>query len=189
MGLSLPGPVDWRVWAKAHGTHNAPLFPAGEVVLPRSGKENTWDLLHVGIGGPLMLGCSNVRITEEFPIFLMSHLMRLFGIPLGLEVSIKGLQGGWILLCHWLLLVFQRGGLVRRCRESDFCDCCMDEAYEGGLNVISKHGLGRSFQGMSEVGIVCFWRNIHELHAPFLAMPLGGSKAGMESSAANNTPY
>ena len=41
-----------------------------------------------------MLGCSNVRITEEFPSFLMSHLMRLFGIPLRLEVSIKGLQGG-----------------------------------------------------------------------------------------------
>ena len=33
MGLSLPRPVGWRVWAKAHGTHNAPLFPTGEVVL------------------------------------------------------------------------------------------------------------------------------------------------------------
>ena len=39
-----------------------------------------------------MLGCSNVYITKEFPSFLMSHLMRLFGIPLRLEVSIKGLQ-------------------------------------------------------------------------------------------------
>ena len=47
----------------------------------------------MGIGGPLMLGCSNVRITREFPSFLMSHLMRLFGIPLRLEVSIKGLYG------------------------------------------------------------------------------------------------
>ena len=38
MGLSLPGPVSWRVWVKAHGTHNAPLFSAREVVL--SGREN-----------------------------------------------------------------------------------------------------------------------------------------------------
>ena len=91
MGLSRPGPVGWRVWAKAHGTHNAPLFPVGDVVLPRSVKENIWDLLDVGIGGLLMLGCSNVRIIGEFPSFLISHLMRLFGIPLRLKVSIKGL--------------------------------------------------------------------------------------------------
>ena len=39
-----------------------------------------------------MLGCSNVHNTGEFPSFLKSHLMRLFGIPLRLEVSIKGLQ-------------------------------------------------------------------------------------------------
>ena len=39
-----------------------------------------------------MLGCSNVKISEEFPTFLKSHLMRLFGIPLSLEVSIKGLH-------------------------------------------------------------------------------------------------
>ena len=52
----LIGPLTYRmgsigVWAKAHGTHNAPLFPAGEVVLPWSGKENTWDKFDVGIGG------------------------------------------------------------------------------------------------------------------------------------------
>ena len=33
-----------------------------------------------------------MHITGEFPSFLMPHLMRLFGIPLRLEVSIKGLQ-------------------------------------------------------------------------------------------------
>ena len=38
VGLSLSGPVRWRVWAKAHGTHNAPIFLAGEIVSPRSGK-------------------------------------------------------------------------------------------------------------------------------------------------------
>ena len=57
-----------------------------------TGKENILDLFDVGIGGPLMLGCSNVHFTGEFPSFLKSHLMRLFGIPLRLEVSIKGLQ-------------------------------------------------------------------------------------------------
>ena len=47
----------------------------------------------MGIGGPLMFGCSTVRIIREFPSFLMSHLMQLFGIPLRLEVSIKGCKG------------------------------------------------------------------------------------------------
>ena len=56
------------------------------------GKENIWDLFDVGIDGLLMLGCSNVQFTGEFPSFLKSHLMRLFGIPLRLEVSIKVLQ-------------------------------------------------------------------------------------------------
>ena len=82
-------------------------------------------------------------------------------------------------MCHWLLLVFQPGGLVKRCWESDVCDCCMDEAYEGGLNVIAKYGPGRSLQGLSRVRIICVWRNIPELHAPFLAAPLGDSKTGI----------
>ena len=46
----------------------------------------------MGIGEPLMQGCSNVHIAGEFPSFLMSHLMQLFGIPSRLEISIKGLQ-------------------------------------------------------------------------------------------------
>ena len=57
-----------------------------------AGKKNIWNLLDVRIGGPLMLWCSNVHITGEFPSFLKAQLMRLFGIPLRLEVSIKGLQ-------------------------------------------------------------------------------------------------
>ena len=69
MRFSLQGPVGWRVWAKAHGTHNAPFFMAGKVILPWPRKENVWDLPNVGISGSVMLGCSNVRITEEFPIF------------------------------------------------------------------------------------------------------------------------
>ena len=102
----LTRPIVWRVWAKAHGTYNAPFFPTGEVVLPSQKKrifgtclmwgldkkENIWDLFDVGIGGPLMLGCSNVHITGEFPSFLKSHLMRLYGITLRLEVPRKGFQ-------------------------------------------------------------------------------------------------
>ena len=56
-----------------------------------AGKDNVWDLLDVRIGEPLMQRCSDVHITREFPSFLMSHLMQLFGIPSRLEVSIKGL--------------------------------------------------------------------------------------------------
>ena len=95
-----------------------------------AGKENIWDLFDVGIGGPLMLRCSNVHITEEFPSFLKSHLMRLDSFEA--KGLYKRFAGGRILLCHWLLLVCQRGGLLRRCRESDFYDCCMDENYEEG---------------------------------------------------------
>ena len=62
VGFSQPGPVGWRVWAKAR-THNAPLFPAREGSLPWLGKENVCDWLSVGNSGLLMLVCSNVRIT------------------------------------------------------------------------------------------------------------------------------
>ena len=79
MGFSLSGLVGWRVWAKAHGTHNAPLFPTGKVILPWLGKENVWDLPDVGISGSLMLGCSNVPITGEFPIFDVTFNATLWG--------------------------------------------------------------------------------------------------------------
>ena len=69
MGLSQPGPVGWRVWAKAHSTHNALIFPAGEGSLPRLEKENICDWLSVGNSGLLMLVFSNVCITEEFSFF------------------------------------------------------------------------------------------------------------------------
>ena len=79
LGFSLPGLVDWRVWAKSHGTHNAPIFPTREVILPRPEKENVWDLPEVGIKGSLMLGCSNVRIIGEFPIFGVTFNAALWG--------------------------------------------------------------------------------------------------------------
>ena len=64
----------------------------------------------------------------------------------------------------------------------------MEEAYKGGLKVISKYGPGRRLQGLSRVGIFCVSENILGLYAPFLAASLGGAKTGMESSAAKDTP-
>ena len=55
-----------------------------------------------------MLVCSNVHITREFSKSLVSHLMWLFEIPLKLEVSIKGLQGGGF-LCASSYYWFFRG--------------------------------------------------------------------------------
>ena len=65
----------------------------------------------------------------------------------------------------------------------------MEEAYEGGLSVISKYGPGRRLQGLSGVGIVSVWENILELYAPFLAASLSGLKTGMESSTTKDTPF
>ena len=50
-------------------THNAPIFQAGEGNLPRLEKENVCNWLGVGNNILLMLVCSNVSITGEFPIF------------------------------------------------------------------------------------------------------------------------
>ena len=86
MVLSRPGPVGGSSWAWAHGTHNAPLFPAGEGNYPRWEKENIFDwhgeqwTINVGM------------FQREFSNFLDSHLLWSLGIPLRLEVSIKGLE-------------------------------------------------------------------------------------------------
>ena len=69
MGFDPFRPSEYGCWAKSHGTHNAPLFPAGEISLPRLEKYRILDLLVVGNGGPLMLACSNVHISEGFYIF------------------------------------------------------------------------------------------------------------------------
>ena len=61
------------------GTHNAPLFPAGEVSLPRLEKENVCGWLGVGNNGLLMLVCSNVGITEEFYIFGVTFDATIWG--------------------------------------------------------------------------------------------------------------
>ena len=55
--------------AKSHGTHNAPLFMAGEISLPPLEKYRILDLSIVGNGGPLMLACSNMHVFGGFSIF------------------------------------------------------------------------------------------------------------------------
>ena len=78
MGFNLSGPFKWGCWAKSHGTHNAPLFPVGKIILPRLEKYRILDMLVVRNGGPLMLVCSNVHISGGFPIF-----GNTFNTPLG----------------------------------------------------------------------------------------------------------
>ena len=58
-----------KPWAKSHGTHNAPLFSAGEFKLPRLAKYHVFDLFVIGKGGSLMLVCSNMHVFGEFSIF------------------------------------------------------------------------------------------------------------------------
>ena len=61
MVLSRPGSIGRSSWAQAHGTHNAPLFPAGECNRPQLEKENVFDWPSMGNSGQLMLVCSNVN--------------------------------------------------------------------------------------------------------------------------------
>ena len=109
--MKVTGPVDWAIilWASvirgllARGSGPKPMVPtippfsSWEGSLPRMAKENVCDWLSVGNSVLLMLVRSNVRITDEFSNFFVSHLMQLFGILLRLGVFIKGLQGGGFL--------------------------------------------------------------------------------------------
>ena len=96
-------------------THNAPLFQVGEVSLPWLEKENVCDWLSMGNIGLLMLVCSNVRIIGGFPIFCVTFDAAVWD-SLEARGLYRRLAGWWIPLCHWLLLVFQRGDMVRCCR-------------------------------------------------------------------------
>ena len=76
---------------------------------------------------------------------------------------------------------------------SFFSNCLMEEAYEGGLDVIFNYGSDRRPQGLSWVGIVCILENIFDPHLspympPYLVASLGGLKTGIDSSAAKNLP-
>ena len=93
MVLSWPQPTSGSSWASAHGTHNAPLFPAGEGSYPWREKENVFDKPSMGNQRTINVG----MFQREFSNFLDSHLLWSFGIPLRLEVSIKSLEGGGFL--------------------------------------------------------------------------------------------
>ena len=52
---------------------------------------------------------------------------------------------------------------------SNFSDFFIEEAYEGGLDVIVSYGSGRRPQELSWVGIVCILNNIFEPHlSPYM---------------------
>ena len=55
--------------ALGHVPTMPPFFRLGRAVFPGWEKENVCDWLGVGNNVLLMLVCSNVRITGEFPIF------------------------------------------------------------------------------------------------------------------------
>ena len=68
--------------------------------------------------------------------------------------------------------------MVKHCRAlsvSYFSDRFMEEAYEGGLDVIFNYGSGRRLQGLSEGSLICILENIFEPYVPPY-FPLGGSK-------------
>ena len=69
MSFDPCGPSEWGYWAKSHGAHNAPLFLTRDFGFPRLEKYRVFDLFVFGNGGPLMLACSNVHVSEEFSIF------------------------------------------------------------------------------------------------------------------------
>ena len=64
-----------KLWAKIHGTQNAPLFMAREFDLSRLEKYRVFDLFVVENEGSLMLACSNVHVFEEFSIFGIAFSM------------------------------------------------------------------------------------------------------------------
>ena len=70
LGSDLIRPSTWRCWVKTHGTHNAPIFPSGEFVLPRLEKYCFFfNLYIIGNSGPLILACSNAHVSEEYTIY------------------------------------------------------------------------------------------------------------------------
>ena len=48
MGFDMPGSSEQGCWAKIHGTHNAPIFLAGEIGLPL--LENIVFLTYLSLG-------------------------------------------------------------------------------------------------------------------------------------------
>ena len=62
-------PVDWVIRTRAHGTHNAPLFPTEEVILHQGGKLFVGEMISISTDGLLMLDCSNTYFSGIIPCF------------------------------------------------------------------------------------------------------------------------
>ena len=74
----------------------------------------------MGIGEALMQGCSDACITKEFASFSMFDI-GVWGTLRDSKRSLyKRFEGGGTLLCQWLVLVLQRGGLVMRFQSQMF---------------------------------------------------------------------
>ena len=94
VGFDPSGPSKWGCWvkshgAKSHGTHNALFLRLGSSVFPRLEKYRVFDLFVIGNGGPLMLACSNVHVSEEFSIFGNTFCTN-FRVSHGFVTPIKG---------------------------------------------------------------------------------------------------
>ena len=86
---------------------------------------------------------------------------------------------------------------MARCRRTlpvlYFSDGFKEEAYEVALDVIFNYGSGQRPQGLGWEVLIYILENIFELYISLyvplcVVVPLGGSKTGMESFAARNTP-
>ena len=97
----MSGPSESGCWAKNRGTHNAPIFSAGEISLPRLEKYRILDLLVVGSGGLLMLVYSPAHITKGFSIFGNKFNAAFWGFP-QVRNPYKRLQGnGFFYVTGW----------------------------------------------------------------------------------------
>ena len=122
MGFDMSGPSKYGCWAKSHGTHIAPLFLAGEISFPRLEKYRILNLLVVGNKGPLMLVCSNTRVTRGFSIFGNTFNVAFWGFP-EVRNPYNRLQGNGFFFATCWFCVFD--GYVwldatRHCRYSAF---------------------------------------------------------------------
>ena len=76
---------------QGHGIHNALIFSAVEISLPlRLEKYRILDLLVIGNEGPLILVCSNARVTRGFSIFGNTFNTDFLGVSHRFETPITG---------------------------------------------------------------------------------------------------
>ena len=77
------------------------FFSAGEISLPRLEKYHILDLLVIGNGGPLIIMCSNARVSRGFSIFGNTFTAVFWGFP-QVRNPYKRLQGnGFFYATGW----------------------------------------------------------------------------------------